>query len=218
MTRNTSDYIPLVVANFGVKYVNQVNITHLIQSIKQHYEVTKDWAGNLYCGIKLNWNYDTCTLDISMPGYIKKLLLKYKNCMPNQPQHWSYSPLPKQCGAKAQTLIPVDISLSLSPVEIKEIQQVVGSILYYAHAVDKTVLMALSSIAIKQTKGMANTMQKAKKLLDYLATNPNATIWYQASDMTMNVHSDASYLSEPDVQSRAWCLQTLFHGLDCEGW
>jgi hypothetical protein len=71
-------------------------------------------------------------------------------------------------------------------------------------AVNITVLMALSSIAIKQTKGTTNTMEKAKQLLDYLATNPNTTIWFHASGMIMNVHSDASYLSEANAQSRAW--------------
>jgi hypothetical protein len=39
--------------------------------------------------------------------------------------------------------------------------------------------------------------------LDYLATHPDATIRYRASDMIMNVHSDASYLSESDARSRA---------------
>jgi hypothetical protein len=52
----------------------------------------------------------------------------------------------------------------------------VGSILHFAWAVDITVLMALCSIAIKQTKGMTNTMEKAKQHFDYLAMNPNATI------------------------------------------
>jgi hypothetical protein len=56
----------------------------------------------------------------------------------------------------------VDIFPKLSPDEIKDIQHIVGSILYYACAVDITVLMALSSIAIEQMKGMTNTMQKAK--------------------------------------------------------
>ncbi len=62
----------------------------------------------------------------------------------------------------------VDISPKLSPVEIKEIQCVISSILYYACMVDITILMALSSIAIEQTKGNTNTMAKAKQLLDYL--------------------------------------------------
>ena len=193
----------LVVDDFGVKYVGKEHATHLINCIKEQYGVTEDWTGDLYCGIKLKWNYVARTLDISMPGYIKKLLQKYKHRMPTRPQHCPYSPAPKHYGAKAQAPPPVDISPKLSPEEIKEIQRVVGSILYYARAVDITVLMALSSIAIEQTKGTTSTMEKAKQLLDYLATHPDATIRYRASDMIMNVHSDASYLSESAARSRA---------------
>jgi hypothetical protein len=76
-------------------------------------------------------------------------------------------------------------------------------ILYYAWAVDITVLMALGSIVIEQTKGMSNTMEKTKQLIDYLATNLDAMIQYCASDMIMNVHPDGSYLSEAGTRSRA---------------
>ncbi len=44
----------LVGDNFGMKYVNKDNVKHLIQCLKKKYKVTKDWDGNLYCGIKLN--------------------------------------------------------------------------------------------------------------------------------------------------------------------
>jgi hypothetical protein len=47
-------------------------------------------------------------------------------------------------------------------------------------------------------------MEKAKQLLNYLATNPDGTIWYHASDMIMNVHSNASYLSEAGAHIRAF--------------
>ena len=36
-----------------------------------------------------------------------------------------------------------------------------------------------------------------------MATHPDATIRYYASDMILNVHSDASYLSVPNARSRA---------------
>ena len=193
----------LVVDNFGVKYVGKEHVEHLIRCITEKYEVTKDWTGDIYCGITLKWNYEERRLDISMPGYIKKLLLKYKHCVPTKPQHCPYAPAHKQYGAKAQTPLPVDISPKLSPEEIKEIQHVIVSILYYAQAVDITVLMALSSIAIKQSKGTTNTMEKAKQLLDYLAMYPDAAIRFQASYMIMNVHSNASYLSESDARRRA---------------
>ncbi len=149
-----------------------------------------------------------------MPGYIKKLLLKYKHNMPNQPQYFPYSLSPKQYGAKAQAPLPINISPKLSPEEIKEIQRIVSSTLYYNRAVEITVLMALSSIAIEQTKGTTNTMGKAKQLLDYLTTNPDVTIWYRASNMIMNVHLDASYLSESDACSHA--CGHFFHGLSAK--
>ncbi len=138
-----------------------------------------------------------------MPGYICKMLLKYKHWMPTCPQHCPYAPAPDQYGAAAQSPLPVNISPKLLPEEIKEIQRVIGRILYYARAVDVAVLMALSSITIKQSKGTTSTMEKVKQLLDYLAMNPDATIQFKAYDMILNVHSDASYLSESDARSHA---------------
>jgi hypothetical protein len=63
--------------------------------------------------------------------------------------------------------------------------------------------MALSSIAIKQSKITTNTIEKAKQLLDYLATYPDATICFRALDMILNVHSNALYLSESEACSHA---------------
>ena len=36
-----------------------------------------------------------------------------------------------------------------------------------------------------------------------MRTHPDATIRFRASDMILNVHSDASYLSAPKARSRA---------------
>jgi hypothetical protein len=69
--------------------------------------------------------------------------------MLEKPQHCPYAPVPKQYGSAAQIPLPVDISPKLSADKIKEIQCVIDSILYYARAVDITILMALNSIAIK---------------------------------------------------------------------
>jgi hypothetical protein len=142
------------------------------------------------------------TLDISMPGYIKKQLLKYNHIM-RQVQHCPYSPEPKRYGADAQSPLPHNDSQKLNDTKIKQVQKIVGSILYYARAVDMTVLMALSTIASEQTKGTKCTLEKAYQVLDYLATHPNAVVQFCASDMVMNIHLDASYLSEPNARSRA---------------
>jgi hypothetical protein len=90
----------------------------------------------------------------------------------------------------------------LPPDRIKRIQQIIGTIMYYARAVDLTTLVALSSIASEQTKATQNTENRVTQLLDYLHTHKDATLRYVASDMVLNIHSDASYLSEPQARSR----------------
>jgi hypothetical protein len=150
-----------------------------------------------------------------MPGYIKNCSKNATIVSPqidSKPQHCPYSPPPKQYGTKAQAPIPINISPKLLQEDIKEIQCVIGSILYYARAVEINVLIALSSIAIEQTKGTTSRIEKAKQLQDYLATNSNATIWFQALDMIMNIHSNALYLSEANACSRA--CGHFFHGVE----
>ena len=78
-----------------------------------------------------------------------------------------------------------------------------GSILYYAQAVDTTDLMELSAITVEQTTATEETMKRCIQLLDYLASNADAKVRFHALDMIMNIHSNALYLSETKAQSRA---------------
>ena len=126
-----------------------------------------------------------------MPGYIKKKLQEYKHVMTSKIQTTPYTPAPKQFGSESQRPLPPDASPFLDKKGIKRVQQIVGSILYYAHAVDMTVLMALSSIAIEQTKATERTMTRCTQLLDYLAHHSEAKVRFYASDMIMNIHSEA---------------------------
>ena len=114
-----------------------------------------------------------------------------------------YSPEPKIFGSEAQAPLPPDGSPKLDEKGIKRIQQIVGSILYYSRAVDMTVLAALSTIAIEQMKATKRMMDRCIQLLDYLASNQDAKVRFHASDMVMNIHSNASYLSESGSQSQA---------------
>jgi hypothetical protein len=74
--------------------------------------------------------------------------------------------------------------------------------MYYARAVDPTVLMPLNDIATEQTKATEKTQAATNQMLDYLATHPDATIRHHASDMIFHIHSDASYLSVSNARSR----------------
>jgi hypothetical protein len=44
-------------------------------------------------------------------------------------------------------------------------------------------------------------MYRTLHLLDYVVTHPDTILTYAKSDMILNIHSDASYLSEPKAQS-----------------
>jgi hypothetical protein len=65
------------------------------------------------------------------------------------------------------------------------------------------MLPALSTLASIQTKATHNTELAITQFLDYASTNPDATIRFTASDMALNIHSDASYLSYRGARSRA---------------
>ena len=75
--------------------------------------------------------------------------------------------------------------------------------MYYARAVDSTMLVALSVLASKQAIPKQKTMEKVMTFLDYAASQEKAVIAYHASDMVLACHRDASYLSEPGARSRA---------------
>jgi hypothetical protein len=128
-------------------------------------------------------------------------LQEYKHIVPKKLQTCPYLPEPKKFGTEAQTPLPPNSSLKLDAKGIKRVQKIVGSVLYYARAVNMTVLMALSSIAVEQMKAMEKTMAQRTQLLDYLSGHADAKVRFHASDMILNIHSDASYLLEAKARS-----------------
>ena len=54
-----------------------------------------------------------------------------------------------------------------------------------------------------QIQQKTHTMQKNLFFLDYAASHPDAILTYVASIMVLNIHSDASYLTEAKARSRA---------------
>jgi hypothetical protein len=95
-------------------------------------------------------------------------------------------------------------NLSELPSEgIKRIQKIVGTLLYYARAVDNTMLVTLIPLASRQSKSTKLTSKDVNQLLNYCATHPTAILRYHASDMVLKIHSDAGYLNETKACSRA---------------
>ncbi len=90
----------------------------------------------------------------------------------------------------------IDTPDKLSLDAIKRIQNIVGTLLYYGHAVNPTLLTALSSVSARQTNSTTAVAKSCQQLLDYVATHPNAGISYKACNMILAVHTNTFYLSE----------------------
>ena len=138
-----------------------------------------------------------------MPGYVQKALKRFNHEAPAVPQHSPYPHTKPQYGAKIQYAADPDTSPELGKKEKRFIQQVTGTLLYYARAVDSTLLTALSAIASQQASPTKTTMEKVRQILDYAASQEEAVLTYKASKMILAVHSDAGYLNEPEARSRA---------------
>ena len=192
----------LVVDDFGIQTVGQEHSDHLFSALRQLYTITVDVTGTKYLGLTLRWDYDNHTCDISMPGYVQQALHRFQHPVPNSPEDSPHAWTPPSYGATVQLTPLHDTSPKLNQAGVTRIQQIIGTFLYYARAVDPTMLVALSSLATNHTNSTQATAKAVTRLLNYAASHPDATIRYHRSDMILHLHSDASYLSEPLSRSR----------------
>ena len=70
--------------------------------------------------------------------------------------------------------------------------------LFLARAADGRLLPALSSLASQQANPTEKTMGLCKQFLDFMSTQEDTVLTYQASNMVLAIHSDALYLSKPN--------------------
>jgi hypothetical protein len=160
-------------------------------------------AGDKFPGIHIKWDYPGQQCHISMDGYIENLLIKFKHPRPTKPHLSPYKCAPIASGAKTQLTPEADDSELLNEDHKQRIQEIIGSLLYYARAVDNKLLIALSEIAARQAKATVATKIAVNLLLNYVATYPNDGIMYRASNMILCAHADAGFLNKTNSRSRA---------------
>ena len=136
----------LVVDDFGTKIENDDDEKHLIETLQKYYTISIDREGKFYLGMTLDWDYIKRTLDISMPGYVQEALKRFHHTKPKQPIYSPSKFIPPIYGQKIQTET-IDDSAPMSADETKRLEQVCGVFLYYARAVDPTMLHALNVLA-----------------------------------------------------------------------
>jgi hypothetical protein len=149
----------------------------------------------------LNWDYATCKVHLSMPGYIEKNLVWFGHVLPSKLQIQPHPHTIPTYGATVQYAKAIEASPTATKNKEKYIRQVIGVLLYYGRAFNSTILVGLNSLAAAQAKPTKQTLSLVKWLLDYIATNPDAILTYKKSNMVLAVHSNASYLSKPSARS-----------------
>jgi hypothetical protein len=137
--------------------------------------------------------------------YVQKALLRFHHKPPSKPQHSPHQWNAPIYGAKTQFAKPNDPNFTkLTKKEKTYVQEVIGTFLFYARAIDSTMLTTVGSLASNLTLSPFTTLQqKIDQFLDYASTHPNASVKYVASQMHLWAHSDASYLCESKARSRA---------------
>ena len=141
-----------VVDDFGVKYVGKENADNLIQALKKQYTISVDWTGSLFCDLHIQWDYSARTCNIYMPDYLKESQHKFQYpkppCLKNAPHAWKAPTY----GAKIQYANDANHFPLLPLNSIHLVQQIVGTLLYYAIAVDPTMLVARGILSSQQSK------------------------------------------------------------------
>ena len=137
-----------------------------------------------------------------MPGYVTKALQRLQHSPEKQPQYAPHACAPIIYGQRSQQKTEPDTSPLLDKKGTTHVQSISGSFLYYARAIEHSILPALSEISYTQAEPTQLTKKKCIRLMDFLTTNPDAYIRFHASDMVLHVDSDAAYLVAPKAKSR----------------
>ena len=138
--------------DFGNKYIGKYHATHLLNTLKEHYDISIDWKGDQYCGLTIAWNYAKNYVEILMLGYIKKYLQWLKYLVVQKVEDLAVSFSKPDFGAKLQQADNASTQEILKPSDIKPIQLVVVTLFYYALAVDNTMIVVLGDLVSTQTK------------------------------------------------------------------
>ena len=193
----------LVVDDFAIKYTNRADVDHLLAAIATEYSIDADWNGSFYLGMTVSFDPTPKTVSLSMPGYIDAALKRFGVALGPTPTHAPLRYYPITYGSKTAQMVADDETPALPPDKVKYIQEVIGVFLYYARAVDATMLAPLNKLASRQAQPTEELLRDIDHFLQYAASHPTAALTFRASAMRLVVASDASYLSESQARSRA---------------
>jgi len=192
----------LVVDDFGIKYQHDADWDHLCSHLRLLYAIKPHPVGSQFLGFTIVHDRRARTISLSYPGYIASLLARVRPGGVKHAETPSIYHAPNY-GSSGPQISRRDSTPTVSDTLRKELQVVVGSILYYARAVDGRMLEAVSELSCLQSQPTVATMAKMERLLGYAAAHPDGQSVIYPSDMLLCVYSDASFNSRPKSQSVA---------------
>ena len=115
-----------------------------------------------------------------MPGYIDKVWTRFygANVDPKYveaPHAWT---TPQYGLSQTQLTSTIDSSPLLSAPEKTRLQEIIGSLLYFARCIESTILATLGSIGTKISDRTERVATMAAYLLDFCANNRNPKVGY----------------------------------------
>ena len=195
----------LVVDDFGVKYKEKEHVEHLIKTLEELYILKVNWVGNSYVGFDIHHDKVNHTITLSMPRYIDDAIKRFRI----EDATTVDNPADPSKGNKGD-----DNEQPANEDDKKKIQQIVGVLLYYARAIDPSLLVRINKIASEISTATTSTLRAAYRVLLYTNSHKDAKCIFRRSDMKLICYSDASYLTERESRSRAGGLMFLGEGDD----
>jgi hypothetical protein len=202
----------LVVDDFLVHYSHSSELDHLVSCLSSLYELkfieTFLATPTSATPSTIHPPHPSPCMTLSMPSYIPSMLSHL---------------CPSGCGSALSPAVytppvsPTDSSLTTpsstatlsTPVSAAEktwIQQVVGSLLFYARALDLSLLItAVCQLSSHQSTPTQHDLTFAHRLLNYASSHPNPHKTIHPSSMALWACTDASFLSRPKSGSVAGC-------------
>ena len=72
----------LCVNDFGVNYVDEQHVDHLMTVLSSHYTISIDWTVSRYLVIDLDWDYEKRKVNLSILSYVQDSLTRFHQSHP----------------------------------------------------------------------------------------------------------------------------------------
>ena len=142
-----------MVDDFLIHNTSPEALQHLITTFQQHYTITVDTQASKFHGMQLDWDYHAGHVTLSMPHYVTKALQCFIHPTPSKAQYAQHTWTLPYYSSNIQYAETEDTLTPLDKDGITHLQQIIGTFLFFARAIDNTLLAALGTLAAAQSRG-----------------------------------------------------------------